>query len=177
MTQNNSKQHFDLQFKKSCCNIKNRTSRPHSSLFTMVYNTPPPSVSAVLAERSTKLRDQNFPQPIGSNLADLIDEVIAAPSVADRFLLDLAIVTTRHAHAFDVDENGDFFFSQLFARPSIWKKPRSTGVTSCASASSCWQAITHPDRPLGRPTGARYLYQHAYKLPPSVRHGSPASRR
>ena len=85
------------------------------TLHTMVYNVPP-SVSVVLAERSTKLRDQKFPQPYGSNLADLIDEVIAGPSVADRFLLDLAIVTTRHAHAFDVDDNGDFFFQPAFRK-------------------------------------------------------------
>lgn len=74
----------------------------------------PPHVSMTLAERSEKLHSDLFPQPYGQKLADAIDQLMAPGKVDDRMFLDVAIVTTQVAHAFDSDENNHYCFQEEF---------------------------------------------------------------
>lgn len=77
----------------------------------------PVEVAVTLQERSVKLRSNGFPT-VAVEFADEIDAILALDCVLikDRLLLDLAIVTSSVAHAFDKNENGDFIFQDDFRK-------------------------------------------------------------
>ena len=87
---------------------------------TTLSTNIPQAVTETLRERSGKLRSNDFPQPVARDLANVIDQVIGTGCVEDRFLLDLAIVTTRVAHAFD-REGGAYCFQEKFRKEKYLK--------------------------------------------------------
>lgn len=81
----------------------------------------PIEVGLSLEERSAKLRHHDFPA-VGAEFADEIDAILAPNGdrdcvlIKDRLLLDLAIVASSVAHAFDKNEAGDFLFQAEFRK-------------------------------------------------------------
>jgi hypothetical protein len=73
-----------------------------------------PALRKVLEERIAKLRSSLFPRKQADALIDEILQITEDTHVIHRFHLDLAIVTTSVAHAFDLDDDGGFIIQEQF---------------------------------------------------------------
>jgi hypothetical protein len=77
-------------------------------------NQVPFEVLLALKERATRLRQNGFPA-VGAEFAYEIDAItVDGCRIEDRFLLDLAVVTSSVAHAFDKNDRGGFVFQRDF---------------------------------------------------------------
>jgi hypothetical protein len=74
----------------------------------------PPALRKVLEERIDKLRSKLFPRKQADALIQEILDITEEEHVIHRFHLDLVIVTTSIAHAFDLDDKGEYVIQEQF---------------------------------------------------------------
>ena len=85
----------------------------------------PDAVRIVVAERVAKLRSGRFPETniaYASTMAQLLEDMLRKDLVdgyPHRLAADLAIVSSRVAHAQDLDSSGNFVFQSKF-RERVW---------------------------------------------------------
>jgi hypothetical protein len=131
--------------------------------------TIPDAVLATLKERVSKLNSFTVAETEASEFTALLESTISSGSVPHQFALDLAIVTTRLAHAFDKTDN-EFIFQEPFRQK---KYLRSTIVDRIDILEDCetMTKVLRPGRVLTQVERDTFVEMHqicrsANELPP-----------